>query len=77
MVAKGDVPIDFFWTINSIPIVSGHNSFTITRMNMRTSSLNIESLDWKQRGIYSCIARNKAGFAEHHTELLINGLKNL
>lgn len=74
MVARGDLPIDIFWSLNSVPIVTGQNSFTITRMNVKTSSLNIESLDAKHRGNYSCVARNKAGFAEFHTELQVNGL---
>lgn len=73
MVAKGDLPLDIFWSLNAVPIVTGQNSFTITRMNMRTSSLNIESLDSKHRGNYSCVARNKAGFNEYHTELHVNG----
>lgn len=59
-----------------MPIVSGENSFTITRMNVKTSSLNIESLEAKHRGNYSCIARNKAGFTEFHTHLQVNGYYN-
>lgn len=72
-MARGDLPIDIFWSLNSEPIISGENSFTITRMNVKTSSLNIESLESKHRGTYSCIARNKAGFTEFHTELQVNG----
>lgn len=73
MVARGDLPVDIFWNLNSQPIVTNENGFTITRMNMKTSSLSIDSLDAIHRGTYSCIARNKAGFAEYHTELQVNG----
>lgn len=73
MVIKGDLPLDIFWSLNAIPIVTGQHSFTISRMNSRTSALNIESLDAKHRGVYQCIARNKAGFSEHQSELQVNG----
>lgn len=74
MVAKGDVPVDIFWSLNSIPIITGQHSFTITRLNVRTSALSIDSLDAKHRGLYKCMARNNAGHAEHQSELQVNGL---
>lgn len=73
MVAKGDLPLDIFWSLNSVPIVSGERSFLISRLNARTSALNIDSLDAKHRGVYQCIARNRAGFSEHQSELHVNG----
>ena len=76
IVAKGDLPLDIFWSLNAMPIVTGQNSFTITKMNSRTSALNIEPLDAQHRGTYSCIARNKAGFTEFHSELHVNGSYN-
>lgn len=73
MVAKGDLPLDIFWSLNSEPIVSGEYSFTVSRLNARTSSLNIEYLDGKHRGNYRCMAQNVAGSAEHYSELHVNG----
>lgn len=73
MVAKGDVPLDIFWSLNGVPIVSGTQGFTISRMNARTSALNIEALDASHRGNYRCMARNGAGEADHYAELLVNG----
>lgn len=73
MVNKGDIPIDIRWTINSSPIVSNENSFTITKLNSRTSSLNIEYLDALHRGTYKCVASNKAGIADQSAVLEVNG----
>lgn len=73
MINKGDLPIDIRWTINSQPIVSGEQSFTIMKMNSRTSSLNIEFLEGIHRGLFKCIASNKAGTSELSARLDING----
>lgn len=74
VVAKGDLPLDIYWTLNSAPMISGENGFTVMKMNPRTSYLNIDYLDAKHRGIYKCIAINLAGIAEYGAELQVNGL---
>lgn len=76
MVTKGDLPIDILWSISSQPIVSGEQSFTITRLNSRTSTLNIEYLDAIHRGIIKCVASNAAGSAEYSALLEVNGWEN-
>lgn len=73
MVGKGDLPVDIYWTLNSQPIINGEDGFTLIRMNPRTSSLNINALEGKHRGLYQCIANNKAGSAAYATELHVNG----
>lgn len=73
MIAKGDLPLDIFWTLNSQPLISGENYIVITKLNSRTSVLSIESLASQHRGMYQCIARNKAGFFQHSSELKVNG----
>ena len=73
MINKGDLPIDIRWTINSSPIVSGENTFNITKSNSKTSLLNIESLDSVHRGVYKCVASNKAGSTEYSSQLYVNG----
>lgn len=73
LVAKGDLPLDIFWSLNSKPIISGEHSVTILRMTARTSILSVDSLDAHHRGSYKCMARNKAGQSEHHSELQVNG----
>lgn len=74
MVNKGDLPIEIRWIINSSPIISGENGITITKLNARTSSLNINSLDGIHRGVYKCIGINAAGTAEYSATLEVNGL---
>lgn len=76
MVAKGDLPIDLFWSLNEKPIVNGQNGFTVSRMNARASTLSVDQLDAMHRGNYSCVARNRAGFAEIRAELQVNGYYN-
>lgn len=73
MASKGDLPFDIFWTLNAVPIITGQNSFTIMRLNPRTSALNIEALDAMHRGVYKCITRNKAGTTEYQSVLQVNG----
>lgn len=74
MANKGDLPLEIRWTLNSAPIVSDENGITIVKLNPRTSSLSIISLEALHRGIYKCIASNRAGNAESTAELHVNGL---
>lgn len=74
MVNKGDLPVDIRWVLNTSPIVSGENGITIVKLNPRTSSLSINSVEGMHRGIFKCLVRNKAGTAEYSDELKVNGL---
>lgn len=73
LVAKGDLPLDIFWSLNAVPIVSGEHSFTVLRVNARTSVLSVDSLDARHRGVVKCLAANAAGRADHQSLLLVNG----
>lgn len=73
LVAKGDLPLDMFWSLNAIPVVQGHHSVSVMRLNARTSVLSVDSLDAQHRGVYKCMARNGAGQSEHHSALEVNG----
>ncbi|XP_017132739.1 Down syndrome cell adhesion molecule-like protein Dscam2 isoform X28 [Drosophila elegans] len=72
MVPKGDLPMEIRWTLNSAPIITGEHGFSLSRLNPRTSSLSIDSLEARHRGLYKCIASNKAGSAEYSAELHVN-----
>lgn len=45
----------------------------ITRNTQKVSMLAIEAVKARHRGNYSCLASNKAGVAQHHAYLSING----
>lgn len=70
---KGDLPVDIHWILNSSPIISGQNGVTVMKMNQRTSSLSINSVEGMHRGIYKCLVSNLAGTVEHSAELRVNG----
>lgn len=72
-VSKGDVPLDLFWSLNEVPVVNGQRGIKVSRINARSSTLSIDVLDATHRGNFSCVARNKAGFAEVRVELQVNG----
>lgn len=73
LVAKGDVPLDIFWSLNGIPIVTGQHGISISRMNARTSFLSVDALDAEHGGTYRCMARNVAGHANLEAVLRVNG----
>ncbi|EDW31485.1 GL10941 [Drosophila persimilis] len=72
MVPKGDLPMEIRWTLNSAPIITGEHGFSLSRLNPRTSSLSIDALEARHRGLYKCIASNKAGIDEYSAELHVN-----
>lgn len=72
-MTKGDVPIDIKWSINNRPIINNENGMTVMKMSARLSSLSIESINSKHRGVFKCIATNEAGSSEYSTELMVNG----
>lgn len=74
MANKGDLPIEIRWVLNSSPLVSAENGITIVKLNQRTSSLNINSVEGMHRGLFKCLAINKAGTTEYLAELKVNGL---
>lgn len=76
MINKGDLPIDIRWTLNAAPIVNAEHSVTVTKLNSRTSTLNVEYLDGAHRGLYKCVASNRAGEVEYATHLDVNGSHN-
>lgn len=74
IAAKGDLPIDIQWYFNDRRIVHNENSISLFKMNSKTSVLNIDVLKDIHRGVYKCVAKNQAGYAEIESNLLINGI---
>lgn len=73
MIVKGDVPMNIEWTLNDQSIFSGRDGFSIINLSKK-SILDIASLDQIHRGVYKCIALNKAGISEFSSELHVNGI---
>lgn len=73
MINKGDAPINIKWVLNSEPLFNGQHGIVIVKMSTRLSSLSIDSITDKHRGIFKCIAENAAGRDEYESELKVNG----
>lgn len=73
MISKGDTPLTVKWTLNGQPVVNGENGVQVVKMSARLSSLSIESLSDRHRGMFRCIASNVAGEVSYSSELKING----
>lgn len=69
--------MDIRWVLNSMPIISGKMGISVIKLNQRTSSLSIGSVEGIHRGLLKCIASNIAGVAEYSVELQVNGLLSL
>lgn len=73
MVSKGDLPLTIQWSLNGEPLTSESERITVVKMSPRLSSLSIESINHRHRGIYKCKASNKAGATEYTANLIVNG----
>lgn len=61
------------WTLNGKEIPSNLEVST-SIIGKRINVLGIDSVTAKHAGNYSCVAKNKAGFAEQSAELIVIGL---
>lgn len=77
LVPKGDLPVNIYWNLNNKTINNGDLDINIVRLNARTSVLSIVSLEEVHRGMFTCIANNKAGFTETSAVLRVNGSRTL
>ncbi len=73
MVSKGDLPLTIQWSLNGEPITSESDQITVVKMSPRLSSLSIESINHRHRGVYKCKSSNKAGTTEYTANLIVNG----
>ncbi|KAF6210674.1 hypothetical protein GE061_013781 [Apolygus lucorum] len=68
---KGDLPITISWLFNNQSLMP-NDEISVSLSGKRTSTLAIESVKGHHAGIYSCIARNEAGYDIHSADLLVN-----
>lgn len=71
-VSGGDLPINFIWLLNRMPIEPYLEVLTEKR-GKRINVLMIESLKAKHAGNYTCRAENDAASVEYSAELNVNG----
>lgn len=76
-VNKGDLPIKIWWSLTAIDAseknLSTSESIVIAQTGNKLSVLNIESVEARHRGNYTCYAKNRAGITQHSAYLAING----
>lgn len=73
MVSKGDLPLKIQWSLDGEPLTGTNEQITVVKMSPRLSSLSIESINHRNRGVYKCKATNIAGTAEYTANLIVNG----
>lgn len=62
------------WYFNDEPIITIENAIHVVMTSTRISQLTIEAVTAYHRGVYRCVAENKAGRAEHFSELHVDGI---
>lgn len=73
-IIKGDFPVNIIWHHNGNKIPQNDSDITIARMNKHLSAISIESVAARHAGVYTCLAKNRAGNASHSTSLIVNGI---
>lgn len=71
-VMKGDPPFEIHWKLNNRRIDS-NDGIIISRSGQRISMLNIESVQPRHAGKYTCYVESMAGLIEHSAVLRVNG----
>lgn len=72
VVSGGDLPINFIWLLNRVPIEPYQEILTEKR-GKRISALMIDSLKASHAGNYTCLAENSAKAVEYTSQLIVNG----
>lgn len=71
-VAKGDLPLEIEWLFEGRKI-GPSDEVSITKSGQKISMLSIDSVQPRHAGNYTCLASNRAGTAEHTSELKVIG----
>lgn len=72
LVAKGDLPIEIMWTLNS-QSVAFINGITLNNLK-RSSQITIDSVHFEHAGEYTCRAKNSVGATVYSVTLHVNGI---
>lgn len=71
-VLHGDFPISFKWLHRNETIVGSEN--VRIEFTKRSSILSIESVSGEDAGVYTCVAKNRAGATNLSTTLIVKGV---
>lgn len=74
MALKGDLPMKIQFFFNDSPITTIASGVHVVMTSPRISQLTIEAVTAHHRGLYRCIAENRAGRSEYAAELRVNGM---
>lgn len=75
-VAKGDKPMSITWNFYGEEL-SSHMGVTTQMFGDTTNFLSIPSVSPSNRGNYTCVAKNSAGFDSFTSQLMVNGINEL
>lgn len=74
-VVHGDAPFNITWYFNEEPLrFDNDEGIMIMMHSKRSSSLNIENVQGKHAGKYTCMGANQAGYNTVSSNLTIKGL---
>lgn len=76
LVTSGDLPIDFKWYFDGRP-VKEFSGITTVKLGNRNSILNIDSVNGKHAGNYTCQASNVADSLNFTSELVVKGIDTI
>lgn len=74
LVTSGDLPIVFKWFFNGRP-VKEFSGITTVKLGNRNSVMNIDSVNDKHAGNYTCQASNEAASFNYSSTLRVNGTR--
>lgn len=72
LVTSGDLPVVFKWFFNGRP-VKEFSGITTVKLGNRNSVMNIDSVNDKHAGNYTCQASNEAASFNYTSNLRVNG----
>lgn len=76
-INKGDLPIKTWWTHHDADFseknLTSSDSVLIAQTGNKLSVINIESVQARHRGNYTCFAWNRAGVAKYSAYLSVYG----
>ncbi|CAG9840567.1 unnamed protein product [Diabrotica balteata] len=71
-VHKGDLPVNITWSHDN-KTVNLQDGILVTKLGKKMSTISIDMVQARHRGVYVCSAENSAGRSSYSAELHVNG----